>query len=72
MVAWDGDYKQVTVLCDALADVPTLTARLGVEGLYRLLQPWLALVQEVVHHYEDTLTPSTGEGFTALFGAPVA
>ena len=68
----DGEHKQVTVLCGALAEVPILTARLGPEGLYRLLQAWLALVQEVVQHYDGTLTPSAGEGFTALFGAPVA
>ena len=70
--AQDGEHKHITVLCGALADVPALTARLGPEGLYRLLQAWLALVQEVVHRYEGTLTSSTGESFTALFGAPVA
>ena len=68
----DGEHKHLTVLCGALAEVPSLTARLGPERLYRLLQAWLALVQEVVHHYEGTLMPSPGEGFMALFGAPVA
>jgi class 3 adenylate cyclase len=68
----DGEHKQLTVLCGALAEGPGLTARLGPEGLYRLLQAWLALVQEVVQHYGGTLLPSPGEGFVALFGAPVA
>ena len=58
----DGEHKQLTVLCGALAEVPSLTARLGPEGLYRLLQAWLALVQEVVQHYDGTLTLSAGEG----------
>jgi DNA-binding winged helix-turn-helix (wHTH) protein/ABC-type hemin transport system ATPase subunit len=70
--AQDGEHKHITVLCGALADVPALTVHLGPEGLYRLLQAWLALVQEVVHRYEGTLTSSTEEGFTALFGAPTA
>ena len=29
-------------------------------------------VTSVVQHYDGTLTPSTGERFTALFGAPAA
>jgi DNA-binding winged helix-turn-helix (wHTH) protein len=41
--ARDGEHKHITVLCGALADVPALTARLGPESLYRLLQAWLAL-----------------------------
>ena len=68
----DGEHKQLTVLCGALAEVPSLTARLSPEGLYRLLQAWLALVQEVVQQYDGTLTLNAGERFTALFGAPAA
>ena len=70
--ARDGEHKHITVLCGSLADVPALTARLGPESLYRLLQAWLALLQEVVHRYEGTLASSTEEGFMALFGAPTA
>jgi DNA-binding winged helix-turn-helix (wHTH) protein len=71
-VAIEGEYKPVTVLCGALAKTPALAACLGPEGLYCLLQAWLVLVQEVVQYYEGTLTPGTGEGMTALFGAPTA
>jgi class 3 adenylate cyclase/tetratricopeptide (TPR) repeat protein len=67
-----GEYKPVTVLCGVLADGPTLAVRLGPERWYRLLQSWLALVQAVVQEYEGTLLPGTGEGMTALFGAPAA
>jgi predicted ATPase/DNA-binding winged helix-turn-helix (wHTH) protein len=68
----DSEYKPVSVLCCALADTPTLAARLGPEGLYRMLQTVLGLAQEVVQHYTGSLTPYGSEGFTAAFGAPVA
>jgi class 3 adenylate cyclase len=32
----------------------------------------VGLAQEVVQHYAGTLTLATSEGFTAVFGAPVA
>ena len=48
-----------------------LAARLGPEGLYRLLDSGGA-GPEVVHHYDGILTPYGSEGFTVVFGAPVA
>jgi class 3 adenylate cyclase len=67
----DGEHKQVTVLCCALAEAPTLTARLGPEAMYHLLHDVLALAQDTVQRYEGTLTQVSGEGLLALFGAPV-
>ena len=66
------EYKLVTILCGALAEAPALAARLGPERWYRLLQTVVGLAQEVVQHYAGTLTLATSEGFTAVFGAPVA
>jgi DNA-binding winged helix-turn-helix (wHTH) protein len=66
------EYKLVTILCGALTEVPALTARLGLEGLYRLLDTVVAVAQEVLHHYAGLLTLATSEGFTAVFGAPAA
>jgi class 3 adenylate cyclase/tetratricopeptide (TPR) repeat protein len=66
------EYKLVTILCGALAEAPALAARLGPEGLYRLLHTVVGLAQEVLHPYAGTLTLATSEGFTAVFGAPVA
>jgi hypothetical protein len=57
-----GEYKPVTVLCGALAQMPALAACLGHEGLYRLLQAWLVLVQEVVWYYEGTSRLARGRG----------
>jgi class 3 adenylate cyclase/tetratricopeptide (TPR) repeat protein len=66
------EYKLVTILCGALAEAPALATRLGPERWYRLLQTVVGLAQEVVQHYAGTLTLATSEGFTAVFGAPVA
>jgi class 3 adenylate cyclase/tetratricopeptide (TPR) repeat protein len=68
----DGEYKQVTVLCGVLAEAPTLAARLGPEAMYHLMHDVLALAQATVRRYEGTLTQVSGDGFVALFGAPVA
>jgi class 3 adenylate cyclase/tetratricopeptide (TPR) repeat protein len=70
--ALDGEHKQVTVLCCALAETSTLAARLGPEAMYHLMHDVLALAQDTVQRYEGTLTQVSGEGFLALFGAPVA
>ena len=66
------EYKRVTILCGALTEVPALAARLGPEGLYRLLDTVVAVAQEVLHHYAGLLTLAISEGFTAVFGASVA
>ena len=66
------EHKQVTVLCGALAEAPTLAARLGLETMYHLMHDMLALAQETVQRYGGILLQVSGEGFLALFGAPVA
>jgi class 3 adenylate cyclase/tetratricopeptide (TPR) repeat protein len=68
----DGEYKLVTVLCCALAGASALGARLGPEVLYRRMQGVFGLVQEVLQDYKGTLIHQASEGFTAVFGAPVA
>jgi class 3 adenylate cyclase/tetratricopeptide (TPR) repeat protein len=68
----DGEHKQVTVLCGALAETPALAVRLEPEAMYHLMREVLALVQDTVQHYEGMLLQVSGEGFVALFGAPVA
>src|SRR5439155_19468600 len=66
------EYKPVSVLCGALADAPALAAALGPEGLYRRLQTMWEVVQAVMQEYAGTVLPhASGEGFTAVFGAPV-
>jgi class 3 adenylate cyclase/tetratricopeptide (TPR) repeat protein len=68
----DGEYKLVSVLCGGVAEAPALVARLGPEGLYRLLQTVVELAQEMLQPYAGTLLPPTSEGLMVVFGAPVA
>jgi predicted ATPase/class 3 adenylate cyclase/DNA-binding winged helix-turn-helix (wHTH) protein len=70
--AWDAEHKQVTVLCCALAEAEMLAARLGPEAMYHLMHDVLALAQAAVQRYEGTLSQVSGDGFVALFGAPLA
>jgi DNA-binding winged helix-turn-helix (wHTH) protein len=49
--ALDGEHKPVTVFCGALAEVPTLAARLGPEAMYHLMHDVLALAQDTVQRY---------------------
>ena len=65
-------YKNVTVLCCALTDAPARAAELGAEVMHALMHTLLAHAQHVVQRYAGTITHWSGEGFTALFGAPVA
>jgi DNA-binding winged helix-turn-helix (wHTH) protein len=68
----DGEHKQATVLCGCLAEAPALGVRLEPEAMYHLMREILAVVQDTVQHYEGILFQVSGEGFLALFGAPVA
>jgi class 3 adenylate cyclase/DNA-binding winged helix-turn-helix (wHTH) protein/tetratricopeptide (TPR) repeat protein len=68
----DGEHKQVTVLCGALAEAPTLVACQGPEVVYHLMRDVLALAHNTVQRYDGTLLQVSGEGFVALFGAPMA
>ena len=67
-----GEYKQVTVLCGGLSDAPALAMRLGPEAMHRLMQTVFTAVQQVMRRYAGSLIEFGGEGFLALFGAPLA
>ena len=62
----------MTVLCGVVADAPALAGRLGPEAMHRHMQTVFTVVQEVLHRYAGSLIEFGGEGFVALFGAPVA
>jgi class 3 adenylate cyclase len=67
-----GERKQVTVLFCDLANSTALAERLGPEAMHTLLQHFFELALHEVHRYEDTVNQFLGDGFMALFGAPVA
>src|SRR5215467_6730105 len=70
--ALTGERKQVTVLFCDLANSTALAERLGPEAMHSLLQHFFELALREVHRYEGTVNQFLGDGFMALFGAPVA
>ncbi len=68
----EGEHKSVTVLSCALVDALPLASRVGPETMHRLMQMFFAQAREIVNQYEGTLTEFVGDGYTALFGAPIA
>jgi hypothetical protein len=70
--ALEGERKQVTVLFCDLANSTPIAERLGPEHMHTLLSRFFALALEAVHRYEGTINQFLGDGFMALFGAPIS
>jgi class 3 adenylate cyclase/tetratricopeptide (TPR) repeat protein len=70
--ALEGERKQVTVLFCDIANSTGHAERLGEERMHALLNRFFELALEQVHRYEGTINQFLGDGFMALFGAPVA
>ena len=62
----------MTVLFCDLANSTPLATRLGPERMHRLLNQFFELALDEVHRYEGTINQFLGDGFMALFGAPIA
>jgi class 3 adenylate cyclase len=69
--ALEGERKQVTVFFCDLANSTALAERLGPEAMHTLLNQFFALALREVHRYEGTINQFLGDGFMALFGAPI-
>jgi class 3 adenylate cyclase/tetratricopeptide (TPR) repeat protein len=70
--ALSGERKQVTVLFCDLANSTSLAERVGPERMHALLNGFFELAMTEVHRYEGTINQFLGDGFMALFGAPLA
>jgi class 3 adenylate cyclase/tetratricopeptide (TPR) repeat protein len=70
--ALEGERKQVTVLFCDLVNSTGLAERIGAEAMHDLLNQFFALALAEVHRYEGTINQFLGDGFMALFGAPIA
>jgi class 3 adenylate cyclase/tetratricopeptide (TPR) repeat protein len=70
--ALEGERKQVTVCFCDLVNSTALAARLGPEAMHTLLNQFFTLALDEVHRYEGTINQFLGDGFMALFGAPIA
>src|SRR5215813_9995843 len=70
--ALEGERKQVTVLFCDLANSTPIAERIGPEAMHTLLNRFFELALSEVHRYEGTINQFLGDGFMALFGAPIA
>jgi class 3 adenylate cyclase len=59
------------MFCDIANSTP-LAARVGAESMHGLLNRFFELALAEVHRYEGTINQFLGDGFMALFGAPIA
>ena len=70
--ALEGERKQVTVLFCDMANSTALASRIGAEAMHALLNSFFELAVAEVHRLEGTINQFLGDGFMALFGAPLA
>ena len=70
--AIEGERKPVTVLfCDVVRST-ALAEELGAERMHGLLSRFFEVAIGEIHRYEGTINQFLGDGFMALFGAPLA
>lgn len=67
-----GEWKHVTVLFCDLVESTRLAASIGAEEMHEFLSSFFTLALDQVHRYEGTINQFLGDGFMAIFGAPVA
>jgi class 3 adenylate cyclase/tetratricopeptide (TPR) repeat protein len=70
--ALEGERKHVSVLFCDIAGSTALAERLGAEAMHVLLNRFFELALAEVQRYEGTINQFLGDGFMALFGAPLA
>jgi class 3 adenylate cyclase/tetratricopeptide (TPR) repeat protein len=69
--ALEGERKPLTVLFCDITNSTALAERLGPEAMHRLLSWFFELALAEVHRFEGTINQFLGDGFMALFGAPL-
>jgi class 3 adenylate cyclase/tetratricopeptide (TPR) repeat protein len=70
--AIEGERKQVSVLFCDMVRSSDLAAELGPEEFHRVIDRFFQVALAEVHRYEGTINQFLGDGFMALFGAPIA
>jgi len=70
--AVEGERKQVTVLFCDIVRSSDLAVRLGPEDFHQVVDRFFRVALAEVHRYEGTINQFLGDGFMALFGAPIA
>src|SRR5689334_7900605 len=70
--ALQGERKPVTVLFCDLVGSTAIAERLGPDAMHDLVNRFFETALAEVHRYEGTANQFLGDGFMALFGAPLA
>ncbi len=70
--ALEGERKPVTVLFCDLVGSTVLAEQLGPDRMHALLGAFFERALGEVHRFEGTINQFLGDGFMALFGAPIA
>jgi class 3 adenylate cyclase/tetratricopeptide (TPR) repeat protein len=70
--AIEGERKQVSVLFCDIVRSSALAADLGPEEFHLAIDRFFGVGLAEVHRYEGTINQFLGDGFMALFGAPIA
>ena len=70
--AIEGERKQVSVLFCDIVSSSALAAELGPEEFHLVIDRFFRVALAEVHRYEGTVNQFLGDGFMALFGAPIA
>jgi class 3 adenylate cyclase/tetratricopeptide (TPR) repeat protein len=70
--AIQGERKQVTVLFCDMVRSSALAAQLGPERFHEVIDRFFRVALAEVHRYGGTINQFLGDGFMALFGAPIA
>jgi class 3 adenylate cyclase len=70
--ALESERKQVTVLFCDLANSTAIAEQIGAEAMHTPLNRFFELALNKVHRYEGTINQFLGDGFMALFGAPIS
>ena len=69
--AMEGERKQVSVMFCDLVGSTALAERVGDESMHVLINRFFEMALGEVHRYEGTINQFLGDGFMALFGAPI-
>ena len=70
--AIEGERKQVSVLFCDIVSSSALAAELGPEEFHLVIDRFFRVALAEVHRYEGTVNQFLGDGFMALFVAPIA
>jgi class 3 adenylate cyclase/tetratricopeptide (TPR) repeat protein len=70
--ALEGEHKPVSVRVADVRGSMGLSERVDLETWHGIMNRFFEIAGEVVHRFEGTVNQFTGDGFMALFGAPLA